>query len=83
MALVYYHPRWLMPCDDEVLQLLKSIEGTLCGKYLVNRYHKLPDEARYSMVVAFEGEAKCGTRHAHILAYVHLLQKRVGAFLIR
>ena len=59
-------------CDDEneVLRRLKSIEATLCGKYLVNRYHKLPDEARYSMVVAFEGEAKCGTRHAHILAYV-------------
>jgi hypothetical protein len=56
--------------DDEVLQRLRSIEATLCGKYLVNRYHKLPDEARYSLLVAFEGEAKCGTRHAHILAYV-------------
>jgi hypothetical protein len=59
-------------CDDEeeVLKRLRSIEATLCGKYLVNRYHKLPDEARYSMVVAFEGEARLGTRHAHILAYV-------------
>jgi hypothetical protein len=56
--------------DDEVLHRLRSIEATFCGRYLVNRYHKLPDEARYSMVVAFEGEAKRGTRHAHILAYV-------------
>ena len=63
-------PIGLCAGDDEVLQLLKSTEGTLCGKYLVNRYRKLPDEARYSMVVAFEGEAKCGSRHAHILAYV-------------
>jgi hypothetical protein len=63
-------PIGLCDGDDEVMRRLKSIEATLCGKYLVNRYHKLPDEARYSMVVAFEGEAKCGTRHAHILAYV-------------
>ena len=63
-------PIGLCDDDDEVIRRLKSIEATLCGKYLVNRYHKLPDEARYSMVVAFEGEAKCGSRHAHILAYV-------------
>ena len=63
-------PIGLCDDEDEVLRRLKSIEATLCGKYLVNRYHKLPDEARYSMVVAFEGEAKCGSRHAHILAYV-------------
>jgi hypothetical protein len=63
-------PIGLCDGDDEVLQRLRSIEATFCGRYLVNRYHKLPDEARYSMVVAFEGEAKCGTRHAHILAYV-------------
>ena len=71
MALVYHHSHWLVRRgDDEVMRRLKSIEATLCGKYLVNRYHKLPDEARYSMVVAFEGEAKCCWRHAHILAYV-------------
>ena len=63
-------PIGLCDDDDEVLHRLSSIEATFCGKYLVNRYHKLPDEARYSMVVAFEGEAKCGWRHAHILAYV-------------
>lgn len=59
-------------CDDEekVQKRLRTIEATLCGKYLVNRYHKLPDEARFSMVVAFEGEVRCGTRHAHILAYI-------------
>ena len=63
-------PIGLCDDDDEVLHRLSLIEATLCGKYLVNRYHKLPDEARYSMAVAFEGEAKCGSRHAHILAYV-------------
>jgi hypothetical protein len=56
--------------DEEVLKRLRTIEATLCGKYLVNRYHRLPDDARFSMVVAFEGEVKCGTRHAHILAYI-------------
>ena len=63
-------PIGLCDDDDEVLRRLKAIEATFCGKYLVNRYHKLPDEARYSMVVAFEGETKCGSRHVHILAYV-------------
>jgi hypothetical protein len=54
--------------DDEIREAkrLRSIEAALCGKYLVNRYHKLPDEARFSMVVTFEGEVKCGTRHAHM-----------------
>jgi hypothetical protein len=69
-------PIGLCDGDDEVLQRLRSIEATFCGRYLVNRYHKLPDEARYSMVVAFEGEAKRGMRHAHILAYVPPPTKR-------
>ena len=56
--------------EDEVLKRLRTIEATLCGKYLPNRYHRLPDEARFSMVVAFEGEVKLGTRHAHVLAYI-------------
>ena len=59
-------------CDNEdaVLKRLRTIEAILCGKYLPNRYHRLPDEARFSMVVAFEGEVRLGTRHAHILAYI-------------
>jgi hypothetical protein len=59
-------------CDneDKVLKRLRTIEAILCGKYLANRYHKLPDEARFSMAVAFEGEVRLGTRHAHILAYI-------------
>jgi hypothetical protein len=63
-------PIGLCEDDDVVLKPLRAIEAALCGKYLVNRYHKLADEARFSMVVAFEGEAKCGTRHAHILAHI-------------
>jgi hypothetical protein len=59
-------------CDNEdnVLKRLRAIEAVFCGKYLINRYHKLPDEARFWMVVGFEGEVKLGTRHAHLLAYI-------------
>jgi hypothetical protein len=56
--------------EDQVLKRLRTIEAILCGKYLPNRYHKLPDEARFSMVVGFEGEVSLGTRHAHVLAYI-------------
>jgi hypothetical protein len=55
---------------------LRLIEAKLCGKYLVNRYHKLPDDARFSFAVAFEGETTCGTRHAHVLVYVPPLVKK-------
>jgi len=63
-------PIGLCDDDDVVLTRLRAIEATLCGKYLVNRYNRLPDESRFSMVVGFEGDTKCGTRHAHILAYI-------------
>lgn len=63
-------PIGLCPHDETVLKRLRAIEAVFCGKYLVNRYHKLSNEARFSMVVAFEGESKLGTRHAHILAYI-------------
>lgn len=69
-------PIGLCDGDDVVLKRLRAIEAAFCGKYLVNRYHKLPDEARFSMVVAFEGDAKRGDRHAHILAYIPLPSKR-------
>jgi hypothetical protein len=69
-------PIGLCADDDRVLKRLQAIEATFCGKYLVNRYHKLSDEARFSMVVAFEGEAKHGRRHAHILAYIPCATKR-------
>jgi hypothetical protein len=59
-------------CDNEdvVLKRLRAIEAAFCGKYLANRYHKLPDDARFSMVVGFEGQVMLGTRHAHVLAYI-------------
>jgi hypothetical protein len=62
--------------EDQVLKRLRTIEATLCGKYLPNRYHRLPDDARFSMVVAFEGEVMLGTRHAHILAYIPCPSKK-------
>ena len=58
------------PPDDVVLKRLRRIENELCRKFLVHRYHKLPDHLRFTMAVAFEGERSCGTRHAHVLAYV-------------
>ena len=69
-------PIGLCDDDDEVLKRLRAIEATFCGKYLVNRYQKLPDEARFSMAVAFEGDAKRGDRHAHILAHIPRPSKR-------
>jgi hypothetical protein len=58
------------PPDEVLLKRLRRIENELCRKFLVNRYHKLPDHLRFTMAVAFEGERRCGTRHAHVLAYV-------------
>ena len=58
------------PADELLLKRLRRIENELCRKFLVNRYHKLPDHLRFTMVVGFEGERKCGTRHAHVLAYI-------------
>src|SRR5271169_2309912 len=42
--------------DDRVLSDVRKIEATLCSRYVTKRYHKLPHQARYSMLVAFEGE---------------------------
>ena len=58
------------------MRRLRTIEAMLCKRHLVNRYHKLPDDQRFSMIVAFEGEVKSGDRHAHILAYVPPSMKR-------
>jgi hypothetical protein len=58
------------PTDELLLKRLRRIENELCRKFLVNRYHKLPDHLRFTMAVGFEGERGCGTRHAHVLAYV-------------
>lgn len=62
--------------DDRVVSDLRKIEAILCGRYVTKRYHKLPDQARYSFLVAFEGERKNGTRHAHLLAYVPKPKRR-------
>jgi hypothetical protein len=63
------------PHDDEVVRRLRLIEAMLTSQHVSRRYHKLPDEARYRFIVAFEGERICGTRHAHILAYIPLARK--------
>ena len=68
-------PIGMCPDDDIVINRLRKIEGILCAKYLVNRYQKLPDEKRFSMVVAFEGYIESGTRHAHILAFIPVPMK--------
>lgn len=58
------------PDDEVVLQRLREIEARLSKRYLLNRYHKLPDEARFYMLVVLEGEKRLGNRHAHILVHV-------------
>jgi hypothetical protein len=63
-------PIGLCDDEDEIMKRLRAIEAALRGKYLVNRYNKLPDASRFSMVVAFEGEVSLGNRHAHLSAYV-------------
>jgi hypothetical protein len=64
------------PNDDELLRRLRHIENQLCRRYLVNKYYKLPHQKRYSLAVAFEGERDCGSRHAHVLAYVPIPTKK-------
>jgi hypothetical protein len=68
-------PIGLCDNDDNVLKRLRLIEAAFCGKYLPNRFHKLPDHARFRTVVSFEGESKYGNRHAHILAYIPIPRK--------
>src|SRR5882672_7523711 len=58
------------PKDEELLRRLRIVEAQLCGRYLLDAYHKLADADRYSMLVGFEGKRTLGTRHAHILVHV-------------
>jgi hypothetical protein len=68
--------------DDSVKRRLRVIEASLCKKWLVNRYNKLPDSLRFVMAVAFEGEYRLGTRHAHLLVYVpESMKRRVSHFM--
>ena len=62
--------------EEHVIEQLRTIEAMFCGKYLVNRYHALPDDQRFVMVVAFEGTVDAGNRHAHVLAYIPLPMKK-------
>ena len=55
------------PPDEETLRRLRLIEAKLCKKFLLKNFHKLPDDQRFFMLVAFEGDQALGTRHAHIL----------------
>ena len=58
------------PEDDELLRRLRRIEAELCKNYIAKRYHHLPDQHRFSMVVGIEGEQTKGTRHAHTLIFI-------------
>jgi hypothetical protein len=53
-----------------VLQRLRRIEAEFNKKFVATRYHKVPDANRFVMAVAFEGDRKCGSRHAHLLVRV-------------
>ena len=56
--------------DEALLKKLQLIEADLCKTWLANRYHKLPEQDRVKILVAFEGQRRLGTRHAHILVYL-------------
>jgi hypothetical protein len=58
------------PPDDEVLRRLRRIEAEFNKRYVATRYHKVPDNGRFVMAVAFEGQRSRGTRHAHVLVRV-------------
>jgi hypothetical protein len=62
--------------DDAVVERFRIIEAKLCGEYLGNRYHKMADHERFVSLIAFEGERRCGTRHAHVLVYVPAVTKK-------
>jgi hypothetical protein len=63
---------------------LRRIDALLSKKFLATRYDKLPDDARFLMVVAFEGERECGTRHAHILVRIPLpVKKRISHSMLK
>jgi hypothetical protein len=64
------------PHDDVILKVLRRIEAHFCKKYVATRYHRLPDVNRFLMAVAFEGESKCGSRHAHLLVRVPSTNKK-------
>jgi hypothetical protein len=69
-------PIGLCADDDAVLRQLRLIEAILNGRFLTKRFHHLPDDKRFSMAIAFEGEHKLGTRHAHVLVHVPAAIKR-------
>jgi hypothetical protein len=72
-------PIGLCEDDDSVLRRLRHIEAMLNGKFQTKRFHKLSDQKRFSMVIAFEGQYEIGTRHAHILVHVPTpIKKRIS-----
>jgi hypothetical protein len=76
MALVHHRSDRSCPHDDVILKLLRRIEAHFCKTYVSTRYHKIPDANRFLMAVAFEGESKCGSRHAHVLVRVPRTNKK-------
>ena len=64
------------PTDDEALRRLRRIEAEFNKKLVATRYHKVPDANRHTIAVAFDGQTKCGSRHAHVLVRIPSGQKK-------
>jgi hypothetical protein len=58
------------PSEEETLRRLTLIDAMFSKKYLLGQYHKLPSDARFLTLVAFEGEQATGDLHAHFLVRI-------------
>jgi hypothetical protein len=64
------------PPDEILIKTLTHMCAGFNKSYVSARYHKLGDPNQFSMILTFEGEVVCGTRHAHILVKVPTPRKR-------
>jgi hypothetical protein len=66
------------PSEGETLRRLRLIDAIFSKKYLSGRYHKLPSDKRFFILVAFEGEQASGDLHAHLLVRIPTLLRKGG-----
>ena len=71
------------PGEEGTLRRLRLIDAIFSKKYLSSRYHKLPSDQRFLILLAFEGQQASGDLHAHMLVRLPTaLKKGVRSMLI-
>ena len=70
MALVYYDTNRLLRQRKCGAEAAPNDRSHPLWEISPKSIPKASQEARFSMVVAFEGEVRLGTRHAHLLAFI-------------